>query len=57
MQMMLTGFLGKTKAKDFMGDLWLMLIEAQESEFGIPQELIDQKKAELAKKKVNNFYI
>ena len=52
MQMMLTGFLGKTKAKDFMGDLWIMLVEAQESEYGIPRELIEQKKAELANKKV-----
>lgn len=55
MQMMLTGFLGKTKAKEFMGDLWILLLEAQESEYGIPRELIEQKKAELARKKVNFF--
>lgn len=57
MQMMLTGFLGKTKAKDFMGDLWLLLLEAQESEYGIPRELIELKKAELARKKVYLFLI
>lgn len=55
--MMLTGFLGKTKAKDFMGDLWLLLLEAQESEYGIPRELIELKKAELARKKVYLFLI
>lgn len=57
MQMMLTGFLGKTKAKEFMGDLWLLLLEAQESEYGIPRELIELKKAELARKKVNIFFL
>lgn len=52
MQIMLTGFLGKTKARTFMGELWNLLVDAQSSEFGLPRELIEQKKAELAKKKV-----
>lgn len=53
MQIMLTGFLGKTKARTFMGELWNLLMDAQTNEYGIPQEMIEQKKAEMAKKKVN----
>lgn len=56
MQIMLTGFLGKTKARTFMGELWNLLVDAQSSEFGLPRELIEQKKAELAKKKVQLFF-
>jgi serine/arginine repetitive matrix protein 1 len=52
MQMMLTGFLGKTKSRIFMEDLWNTLADAQENEFGIPRELIELKKQELQKKKV-----
>ena len=52
MQMMLTGFLGKTKSREFMKDLWVILGDAQENEFGIPRELIEMKKAELQKRKV-----
>lgn len=52
MQMMMTGFLGKTKSREFMEDLWNSLLEAQENEFGIPPELIELKKIELQKKKV-----
>jgi hypothetical protein len=55
MQMMLTGFLGKTKARSFMGELWNLLMDAQTNSFGIPQELIEIKKAEMAKKKVGQF--
>ena len=54
MQIMLTGFLGKTRAKNFMTDLWNMLISAQESDKGIPPELIELKKQELKKEEV--FY-
>lgn len=56
MQIMLTGFLGKTKAKTFMSDLWSLLLEAQESQYGLPRELIEQTKSELEKKKVNKKY-
>lgn len=52
MQIMLTGFLGKTKARDFMGELWTLFMDAQANEYGLPRELIEMKKAELAKKKV-----
>ena len=53
MQIMMTGFLGKTKARSFMGELWNLMIDAQENTHGIPTELIEQKKAELLKKSVS----
>lgn len=51
MQIMMTGFLGKTKAKQFMGELWNLLLEAQNSPHGIPQEMIEAKRSEMQKKK------
>jgi serine/arginine repetitive matrix protein 1 len=50
---MMTGFLGKTRARTFMGELWDMLVLAQESPLGVPAELIELKRSELIKKKVN----
>lgn len=52
MQIMMTGFLGKTKARIFIGELWNLLVEAQMSQLGVPKELLEMKKTELAKKKV-----
>ena len=51
-QIMMTGFLGKTKARTFMGELWSTLVEAQNSPHGIPAELIELKREEMQKKKV-----
>lgn len=51
-QIMMTGFLGKTKARTFMGELWSTLLEAQNSPHGIPAELIELKREEMQKKKV-----
>ncbi len=56
MQIMLTGFLGKTRAKTFMTDLWDLLISAMESPDGIPNELVELKKLELQKKKVMGLF-
>jgi serine/arginine repetitive matrix protein 1 len=52
MQIMLTGFLGKTRARQFMTDLWNLLTSAMESPDGIPDELVELKKQEIMKKKV-----
>jgi serine/arginine repetitive matrix protein 1 len=52
---MMTGFLGKTKAKTFIGELWNLLLEAQSNSYGIPRELIEMKKNELQKKAVKIF--
>ncbi|CEP13732.1 hypothetical protein [Parasitella parasitica] len=49
MQINLTGFLeGKTQA--FLGELWKLLLSAQNSVGGIPVEFIEQKKQELRRK-------
>merc|ERR1712127_298075 len=42
-QIMMTGFLGKTKSRLFIGDLWTFLLEAQANQYGIPRELIEMK--------------
>lgn len=54
-QIMMTGFLGKTKARTFMAELWTTLVEAQASPHGIPAELIELKREELMKKKGRGF--
>jgi len=56
-QIMMTGFLGKTKARTFIGDLWDTLVQAQESPHGIPVELIELKRSQLIKKKEEDLRI
>jgi len=48
MQINLTGFVNGKNARIFMGELWSLLDSAQNTESGIPQELIDKKKEEMA---------
>ena len=57
MQIMMTGFLGKTKAKAFIGELWNLLLEAQNSQHGIPKEMIEMKRTEMVKKKEEELRI
>ena len=45
----MTGFLGKTNARNFLAELWDLLLEAQENPHGIPPKLIELKKAEMKK--------
>lgn len=47
MQINLTGFLNARRSREFMGELWQLLLEAQESPDGIPETLINRKMAEL----------
>eukprot|EP01026_Neomeris_dumetosa_P008705 TRINITY_DN1281_c0_g3_i1.p1 TRINITY_DN1281_c0_g3~~TRINITY_DN1281_c0_g3_i1.p1 ORF type:complete len:494 (-),score=79.48 TRINITY_DN1281_c0_g3_i1:480-1961(-) len=49
LQIYLTGFLEKNTSL-FMKELWTLLIEAQQSEHGIPQQLLDLKAEELRQK-------
>ena len=49
MQMELTGFLEK-KTKQFMDELWTLLVDAQSQPSGIPLAFIQQKKAEILKR-------
>ncbi|UJR15708.1 hypothetical protein I4U23_002643 [Adineta vaga] len=50
MQINLTGFLGGSKARLFIGELWKILSDAQASPDGIPAELVEMKKKELLKR-------
>jgi len=52
MQINITGFLNAKGAREFMAELWEMVIQAQESADGIPQKLVDMKKIEIKKKMV-----
>ncbi|EJW87536.1 PWI domain-containing protein [Wuchereria bancrofti] len=50
MQINLTGFLNARRAREFMGELWSMLIEAQSSDDGIPTSLVEKKMKEIQEK-------
>ncbi|KAK5969375.1 hypothetical protein GCK32_010946 [Trichostrongylus colubriformis] len=51
MQINITGFLNARRAREFMGELWMLLIEADESEDGIPRSLIEKKIDEMRKER------
>merc|ERR1712202_124616 len=51
MQINLTGFLNGKYARMFMGELWTMLDSAQNSENGIPAELVNMKMDEIKERK------
>lgn len=55
MQINLTGFLNGKNARLFMTDLWDLLLNAQDSATGIPDQLVEQKKEEIKKKMVGFF--
>lgn len=50
MQINLTGFLNGKNARLFMEDLWSLLLSAQDSDTGIPEEFIQAKKEEILKR-------
>ena len=52
MQINMTGFLGGSKARMFIGELWNFLASAQKSPDGMPAELVEMKKQELLKRQV-----
>ena len=49
---MIEGFLGKDAAP-FAKSLWKLLLSAQNGAHGIPQELLEAKKAELEQERVS----
>ncbi|KAG8623173.1 hypothetical protein KVT40_008149 [Elsinoe batatas] len=51
LQLQLTGFLGDD-AKCFCQQLWNLCLSAQDSETGVPQQLLEAKKAELRQERV-----
>lgn len=52
MQINLTGFLNGRNARSFMGELWDLLVSAQESVTGIPEAFLQQKKDQIKKRLV-----
>lgn len=52
MQINLTGFLNGKNARLFMTDLWDLLLNAQDSATGIPEQMIELKKEEIKKRMV-----
>merc|ERR1719253_505322 len=50
LQVNLTGFMER-KAAPFCSELWQILLSAQDSPVGVPQEFIDKKKEDLKQKK------
>lgn len=55
MQINLTGFLDGKNAREFMAELWTLLISAEDSTDGIPAAILEQKKDELKKRMVWMF--
>ena len=53
MQIQLTGFLDKDTAS-FCKELWKLCLSAQTNPQGVPQELVEAKKAELMQEKVRS---
>lgn len=52
MQINLTGFLNPKNARIFLGELWDLLLSAQENIGGIPAQFLEQKKEEIKKRQV-----
>uniref|UniRef100_A0A3Q2DD08 Serine/arginine repetitive matrix protein 1 n=1 Tax=Cyprinodon variegatus TaxID=28743 RepID=A0A3Q2DD08_CYPVA len=52
MQINLTGFLNGKNAREFMRDLWPLLLSAQENIAGIPSAFLEQKKEEIRQRQI-----
>uniref|UniRef100_A0A3Q3VPY7 Serine/arginine repetitive matrix protein 1 n=1 Tax=Mola mola TaxID=94237 RepID=A0A3Q3VPY7_MOLML len=52
MQINLTGFLNGKNAREFMKDLWPLLLSAQENIAGIPSAFLEQKKEEIRQRQM-----
>uniref|UniRef100_H2MT00 Serine/arginine repetitive matrix protein 1 n=1 Tax=Oryzias latipes TaxID=8090 RepID=H2MT00_ORYLA len=52
MQINLTGFLNGKNAREFMKDLWPLLLSAQENIAGIPSAFLEQKKEEIRQRQI-----
>ncbi len=57
MQINLTGFLQQKNARVFMGELWALLVSAQQSPVGIPAKFLEAKKNELAAREQVSFFL
>lgn len=54
MQINLTGFLNGKNAREFMKELWDMLLSAQAHPSGIPEKMIEAKKLELRERELEH---
>ncbi|XP_068755231.1 uncharacterized protein [Montipora capricornis] len=52
MQINITGFLQGKNAREFMKELWTLLVSAQENIGGIPSSLLEKKKEEIKQRKL-----
>ena len=52
LQISVTGFLNGKNARIFMGELWALLVSAQENIGGVPADFLEKKKEEIRKRKV-----
>lgn len=52
MQINITGFLQSKNAREFMKELWSLLVSAQENIGGIPSTFLEKKKEEIKQRKV-----
>lgn len=52
MQINITGFLQSKNAREFMKELWSLLLSAQENIGGIPSTFLEKKKEEIKQRKV-----
>ncbi|KAH0503128.1 Serine/arginine repetitive matrix protein 1 [Microtus ochrogaster] len=57
MQINLTGFLNGKNAREFMGELWPLLLSAQENIAGIPSAFLELKKEEIKQRQVIVLFI
>ena len=55
MQINITGFLQAKNAREFMKELWELLVSAQENIGGIPSAFLEKKKEEIKQRKVLNY--
>jgi serine/arginine repetitive matrix protein 1 len=55
MQVNLIGFLNARRSREFMAELWSMLLAAQKTTDGIPPQLIADKVEELKRRQVCEF--
>ena len=55
MQINITGFLQGKNAREFMKELWTLLVSAQENIGGIPSSLLEKKKEEIKQRKVGAY--
>lgn len=55
LQIKMQGFLGEEASAKFCGELWDLMLSAQDSSLGVPSQLLEAKKAELMQERVRQL--